>query len=156
MPNGWNVTANAGCVYNRDMTKTTRRPAARPSRATGTASRSVSARKRPTPRRSAAATTTTSTTASARSATRAGSRRCEAPNCSQSFRPKSDRQIYCSPACKVRAFYWAYKEQSGERYAARYERQRRRAAKASTSSRAAAAPARGTRRPAARKRTTRT
>ena len=57
-----------------------------------------------------------------------GWRKCQAPGCGTSFRPRSDRQIYCSPACKVRAFYWSYKENEGERYAARYERQRRKAA----------------------------
>jgi hypothetical protein len=59
-----------------------------------------------------------------------GWRKCQAPGCGTSFRPRSDRQIYCSPACKVRAFYWSYKENEGERYAARYERQRRKAASA--------------------------
>ena len=135
------------------MKKTTRKPAARPSRNAGSSSRAVSARKRPAPSRTAA-----TSTASGKAATKAGSRRCEAPNCNETFRPKSDRQIYCSPACKVRAFYWAYKEQAGERYAARYERKRRRSTtKTATTGRAGATgtTARATRRPAARKRTTR-
>ena len=66
--------------------------------------------------------------AKGKAAAGAGWRKCQAPGCGSSFRPRSDRQIYCSPACKVRAFYWQYKENEGERYAARYERQRRKAA----------------------------
>jgi hypothetical protein len=85
-----------------------------------------------------AASTTGRTATAKKAATGGGWRRCEAPGCGSSFRPRSDRQIYCSPACKVRAFYWSYKENEGERYAARYERQRKKAASGASRGRSAA------------------
>ena len=126
------------------MKKTTRSQASRPSRESASASRTTSARKAPAPGRAA----TRSTAASGKAATKTSRRRCEAPNCNETFEPRSDRQMYCSPACKVRAFYWAYKNEAGERYAARYERSRKRAAAKKSGSA-------GRSRTAARRRTTR-
>jgi hypothetical protein len=115
------------------MNKTTRKPGSRPSRGAGSQNRGGVRRGKAIGRSSAAATSTAGRTS------KAGSRRCEAPNCGNTFQPRSDRQMYCSPACKVRAFYWKFKEQSGERYAARYERDRR---TASTTARGRRKPAR--------------
>jgi hypothetical protein len=53
------------------------------------------------------------------SATARGSRRlCEAPGCGKSFRAYVDRQRFCSNGCRSRAFYWDFKDKTGERYAA--------------------------------------
>ena len=48
-----------------------------------------------------------------------GSKRvCEAPGCGKSFRAYVDRQRFCSNGCRSRAFYWDFKDKTGERYAA--------------------------------------
>jgi hypothetical protein len=48
-----------------------------------------------------------------------GSRRtCEAPGCGKGFRAYVARQRFCSNGCRSRAFYWDFKDRTGERYAA--------------------------------------
>ena len=51
--------------------------------------------------------------------------RCGNPGCGKKFRPVG-RQSFCSAKCRAAAFYWRYKAEHGERYAARYERKRKR------------------------------
>ena len=56
-------------------------------------------------------------------------RRCAAPGCRRRFAPhvsKKGRQRYCSNTCRQRAFYWAFKESRGVRYAEAQEERRRR------------------------------
>jgi hypothetical protein len=50
--------------------------------------------------------------------TRGAKRICQAPGCGKTFRAYVDRQRFCSNGCRSRAFYWDFKDKTGERYAA--------------------------------------
>lgn len=78
----------------------------------------------------------------ARSAARGRMRVCEAPNCGQKFEAYVARQRFCSDACRARAFYWDYKNETGERYAARRQSGRR-SASAARAARRSRSSARG-------------
>ena len=53
------------------------------------------------------------------STTRTASRKRKCENCGKMFDPYN-HQLYCSPNCRAQAFYWQYKNATGERYGARY------------------------------------
>jgi hypothetical protein len=59
----------------------------------------------------------------------ARARRCQAPGCKNKFQPYRPEHLFCSGACRARAFYHSYLDDHGERYAVRYEKARRRRAK---------------------------
>jgi hypothetical protein len=61
-------------------------------------------------------------------------RKCE--NCGRVFEPYN-HQLYCSPNCRAQAFYWQYKNATGERYGARYAEAPRRGRKAGGKKKAA-------------------
>ena len=93
----------------RSSRTTARRPASGPR--TRTTARSASARTRPAAGNGKARTAEPEVTRGSR-------RTCEAPGCGKSFRAYVARQRFCSNGCRSRAFYWDFKERTGERYAA--------------------------------------